>query len=125
MREIIIMCYILPIIHKPKIYIMETITVQSKTLNQNQLTEAMDLLKLISHPINVRILKYINDKVETTVKPIYMDLRMEQSVTSKFLGELRKAGFVLSRKDGRKQIYSINTPRINKTMDSIADYFSS
>ncbi len=68
------------------------------------------------------MLKMIDDHGKITVTELYVNLRLEQSVTSQHLAILRKAGFVNTTRDGKYIYYSVNSDRIkevNKFSDDL------
>lgn len=81
-------------------------------------------LGVISHPLRLSILEYIRKNEPVFVSQIYKDLQIEQSVTSSQLGYLRKAGFLDTKRDGKRVYYSINRKNIEVIFDAIKDYFT-
>ncbi|HMS52298.1 MAG TPA: metalloregulator ArsR/SmtB family transcription factor, partial [Chitinophagales bacterium] len=49
-----------------------------------------------------------------TVTEIYVKLRLEQSVASQHLAILRRAGVVVTERDGKYIYYTLNHDRINE-----------
>jgi DNA-binding transcriptional ArsR family regulator len=77
-----------------------------------QLKKAALVLRAINHKLRQQILKLINQKERITVTEIYVKLRLEQSVASQHLAILRKAGFVVTERDGKFIYYSVNSQRL-------------
>ena len=71
------------------------------------------ILRSLNNKIRQQILKFINEEGKTNVTEIYVKLRLEQSVASQHLGILRKAGIVLTQRDGKFIYYTINDRRID------------
>ena len=69
-------------------------------------------LRAINHSQRQAILKLIDSRGELMVTDIYHQLKLEQSLTSAFLGRLRKAGVVITRKEGQKIFYRVNYDRL-------------
>jgi DNA-binding transcriptional ArsR family regulator len=98
----------------------------SLVLNQNQedgvplqvdllnLKKAAIILRAINHKLRQQIVKMIDSHGKMTVTDLYVNLRLEQSVTSQHLAILRKAGFVKTIRDGKFIYYSVNTARIDE-----------
>jgi DNA-binding transcriptional ArsR family regulator len=98
----------------------------SLVLNQNQedavplqvdllnLKKAALILRAINHKLRQQIVKMIDTHGKMTVTDLYVNLRLEQSVTSQHLAILRKAGFVKTTRDGKFIYYSVNTGRIEE-----------
>jgi DNA-binding transcriptional ArsR family regulator len=60
---------------------------------------------------------------EKTVTDIYISLRIEQSVASQHLAELRKANLVISRKIGVHVYYSLAEDNLAKIATAINKFF--
>lgn len=76
------------------------------------LKKAALTLRALNHKLRQQILKMIDEHGKMTVTELYVNLRLEQSVTSQHLAILRKAGFVKTTRDGKFIYYSVNTSRI-------------
>jgi DNA-binding transcriptional ArsR family regulator len=79
-----------------------------------QLKKAALVLRAINHKLRQQILKLIHQKEKITVTEIYVKLRLEQSVASQHLAILRKAGFVITERDGKFIYYSVNNQRLQE-----------
>lgn len=79
-----------------------------------QLKKASLVFRAINHKLRQQIIKFINQHGKITVTQIYVKLRLEQSVASQHLAILRKAGFVVTERDGKFIYYSINHNRLNE-----------
>jgi ArsR family transcriptional regulator, virulence genes transcriptional regulator len=78
------------------------------------LKKAAIILRAINHKLRQQIVKMIDSHGKMTVTDLYVNLRLEQSVTSQHLAILRKAGFVKTIRDGKFIYYSVNTARIDE-----------
>ena len=77
-----------------------------------QLKKAALVYRAINHKLRQQIIKFINQHGKITVTQIYVKLRLEQSVASQHLAILRKAGFVITERDGKFIYYSVNHNRL-------------
>jgi DNA-binding transcriptional ArsR family regulator len=77
-----------------------------------QLKKAALVFRAVNHKLRQQIIKFINQHGKITVTQIYVKLRLEQSVASQHLAILRKAGFVITERDGKFIYYSVNHNRI-------------
>lgn len=77
-----------------------------------QLKKAALVYRAINHKLRQQIIKFINQNGKITVTQIYVKLRLEQSVASQHLAILRKAGFVITERDGKFIYYSVNHARL-------------
>lgn len=77
-----------------------------------QLKKASLVFRAINHKLRQQIIRFINQHGKITVTQIYVKLRLEQSVASQHLAILRKAGFVITERDGKFIHYSVNHARL-------------
>lgn len=94
--------------------IMEKTAVAKEDLKIDaiQLKKASLIFRAINHKLRQQIFKFINQHGKITVTQIYVKLRLEQSVASQHLAILRKAGFVITERDGKFIYYSVNQGRL-------------
>ena len=69
------------------------------------------VLRSINHKLRQQILIILNEN-RLTVTQLYVKLRLEQSVASQHLAILRKAGIVVTEREGKFIFYTINPARI-------------
>ncbi|GAA4301287.1 metalloregulator ArsR/SmtB family transcription factor [Compostibacter hankyongensis] len=74
--------------------------------------KAAMVLRAINHKLRQQIIKLLEDHKKMTVTEIYVKLRLEQSVASQHLAILRRAGIVITERDGKFIFYSINAQRV-------------
>lgn len=72
------------------------------------------VLRAINHKLRQQILKLIDDQIKITVTDIYVRLRLEQSVASQHLAILRKAGFVVTEREGKFVYYRVSGERVEE-----------
>lgn len=70
-----------------------------------------DLFKALAHPARIRILEVLSEG-EQSVGGIQPLVGIESSHLSQQLGVLRRAGVVVSRKEGSSVIYSVKDPLV-------------
>ncbi len=70
-----------------------------------------EFFKTLGHPLRIRILELLAPG-EQSVADLLAALDVEQPHLSQQLGILRRAGFVASRRDGSKVIYTLADERI-------------
>jgi len=81
------------------------------------LKKAALLFRAVNNKIRLQILRQLHDNSKMTVTALYQKLRLDQSATSQHLAILRKAGFVLTERDGKNIYYSINHKRLEELHD--------
>ena len=95
----------------------------SKTLKVNfhNLKKAALVLRALNHKLRQQILALIDSEKKITVTEIYVRLRLEQSVASQHLAILRRAGIVITQRDGKFIYYTVNHKRIEEINKFIQD----
>ncbi|MEO7209678.1 MAG: metalloregulator ArsR/SmtB family transcription factor [Chitinophagaceae bacterium] len=78
-----------------------------------QTKKASVILRALNHKLRQQVLKLLDQEHKMTVTQIYIQLRLEQSVTSQHLAILRKANLVKTHREGKYIYYSINYGRLN------------
>jgi DNA-binding transcriptional ArsR family regulator len=66
------------------------------------------------------ILQQMHREGRMSVTFLYKEMRIEQSIASQHLAILRKAGLVLSERNGKHKFYSVNYQQV-KRLHQIAD----
>lgn len=79
-----------------------------------QIKKASLIFRAINHRLRQQMIKLLHEHKKMTVTEIYMKLELEQSVASQHLAILRKAGFVLTKRDGKFVYYSVNYEMLQK-----------
>ena len=98
-------------------------TMNEPVINQEKLKIAANQLRAIAHPIRLNIISFIHKKGNVNVNKIYSNLKLEQSITSQHLKILRSAGLVITKRDGKFIIYSLNYDNIKKIMSLLNEFF--
>ena len=86
-----------------------------------QVKKAALIFRAINHPLRKQMLQLLHDSVRMTVTDIYIKLRLEQSVASQHLAVLRKAGMVITERQGKFIFYSVSYPRIKQVHQIAAE----
>lgn len=79
------------------------------------------ILRALNHKLRQQLIKLIDEEQRITVTEIYVRLRLEQSVASQHLAILRKAGIVVTQRDGKFIYYAVNHKRIDEINTFITD----
>ena len=72
------------------------------------------VLRALNHKLRQQVVRLIDEHEKMTVTEIYTKLRLEQSVASQHLAILRRAGIVMTEREGKFIWYTINTKRIEE-----------
>ncbi len=105
----------------------QSITISSKE-NSNSikldflhLKKAALVLRAMNHKLRQQMIKLLDENERMTVTEIYVKLRLEQSVASQHLAILRRAGIVITQRDGKFIYYAVNYPRIAEVNTFVED----
>jgi DNA-binding transcriptional ArsR family regulator len=93
------------------------------TLDYAELRKAVLVLRAINHKLRQRIIDLLEQNGKMTVTDIYIKMRLEQSVASQHLAILRRAGVLITERQGKFIYYSVNKERmeqISKLIDELA-----
>ena len=93
---------------------MQTITVTS-----TELEEYARKLKVLGHPMRLKLLCMIAREEEPCVSELWTCLDQPQPVVSQHLAVLKEKGIVQSEVKGNKRIYSITDPFVQDLVNTI------
>lgn len=83
-------------------------------LDYAELRKAVLVLRAVNHKLRQRVIDLLEEHERMTVTDIYIKLRLEQSVASQHLAILRRAGVVITERQGKFINYSLNTDRLEQ-----------
>lgn len=83
-------------------------------LDYTELRKAVLVLRAVNHKLRQRVIDLLEEYERMTVTEIYIKLRLEQSVASQHLAILRKAGVVITERNGKFIFYSLDKERLNQ-----------
>lgn len=78
------------------------------------LRKSVLVLRAINHKLRQEMIRMIHQEGKMTVTDIYVRLRLEQSVASQHLALLRRAGVVVTVRDGKYIYYSVDYERLEE-----------
>ncbi|MEP6711119.1 MAG: metalloregulator ArsR/SmtB family transcription factor [Ferruginibacter sp.] len=90
-------------------------------INYHNLKKAALVLRALNHKLRQQILSLIETEKKITVTEIYVRMRLEQSVASQHLAILRRAGIVVTQRDGKFIYYTVNNKRIDEITGVVED----
>jgi len=90
-------------------------------LDYSVLRKAVLVLRAVNHDLRQSIIRLLEDNSKMTVTEIYIKLRLEQSVASQHLAILRRAGVVVTEREGKYIYYTLNKDRIGEIVELIED----
>ena len=81
-------------------------------LDYASLRKAVLVLRAVNHKLRQRVIDLLEESDALTVTDIYIKLRLEQSVASQHLAILRRAGVVITEREGKFIYYSLDKSRL-------------
>ena len=85
-------------------------------LDYSDLRKAVLVLRAVNHKLRQRVIDLLEENESMTVTDIYIKLRLEQSVASQHLAILRRAGVVLTDRQGKFIFDSLDKERLAQIM---------
>ncbi|MBK6930081.1 MAG: helix-turn-helix transcriptional regulator [Saprospirales bacterium] len=83
-------------------------------LDYAELRKAVLVLRAVNHKLRQRMIDLLEENHRMTVTDIYIKLRLEQSVASQHLAILRKAGVVITDRQGKYIYYALDHERLGQ-----------
>jgi ArsR family transcriptional regulator, virulence genes transcriptional regulator len=83
------------------------------------------VLRAVNHKLRQQILDLLEENEKMTVTDLYIKLRLEQSVASQHLAILRRAGVVVTERQGKYIYYTVDKDRINhisRLVEELTEY---
>jgi DNA-binding transcriptional ArsR family regulator len=91
---------------------------QRAPLDPRVLAEAADMVRVLGHPVRLRIVELL-ESGERTVKEIQEALEAPQALVSQQLARMRGAGIVAGRRGGANVWYHIADSRVIRMLDCL------
>ncbi len=92
---------------------------KKSVLDVVKLEAAAGKLRAIAHPMRIAIIDMLNDEPKMNVTKIYTKLGIEQASASHHLNILKTKGLLVSKRDGKKILYSIKDAALSEIIDCI------
>lgn len=86
--------------------------VLSERIQAEKLLTAVNMLKVIAHPVRISIVDILNENTKMTVLEIQNALHLEQAIASHHLTLLEDKGVLVSEKVGRNKYVSLRFPKM-------------
>jgi DNA-binding transcriptional ArsR family regulator len=84
------------------------------------LEKAAYILKTIAHPTRIAIIKQLSMEEQLTVNELCQSLKVEQSVASHHLINMKLKGLLQSRKSGINVYYSLKEPKLIQIIQCVS-----
>ena len=104
--------------------------VQPKTNLLDPSTTSLDFLSIkkvnlifraLNHKLRQQIIRLIDKQGKVSVTEIFVELRLDQSVASQHLAILRRAGLLLTEREGKFMYYKLNQTRLEMINQMVVD----
>ncbi|HUM51605.1 MAG TPA: metalloregulator ArsR/SmtB family transcription factor [Chitinophagales bacterium] len=93
---------------------MNSIVQPELRIDYQILRKSVLVLRAVNHKLRQEMIKIIEAEGKITVTELYIKLRLEQSVASQHLALLRRAGVVVTTREGKFIYYSVDKSRIKE-----------
>jgi DNA-binding transcriptional ArsR family regulator len=88
-------------------------------LDYSELRKAVLVLRAVNHKLRQQMIQLLEENKKMTVTEIYVKLRLEQSVASQHLAILRRAGVVITERQGKFIYYSLDHERLSQISELV------
>jgi len=88
-------------------------------INIDKLELAAGKLRAISHPMRIAIIELLAQGKPLSVTEIYSSLHIEQATASHHLNILKSKNVLISRRDGKKIFYDLQSQSITEIIECI------
>lgn len=85
----------------------------------DKLQSSSEVLRALAHPLRLDLVQFIRTAGWVSVQTIYQSLGIEQSLTSQHLRILRRAGLVITERDGKHVNYHVVEERYDQVADAV------
>ena len=93
--------------------------VDVETTNFEKFLKASELLKAISYPYRLEILKLLEDNEYHPVSEIQNSIGIEASLLSHHLSKMKDKGIIMSYREGRYIYYKLAIKEVTKVLECI------
>lgn len=92
----------------------------SKSILKNkQVQHASQMLKVLGHPVRLRIVEELDREGELPVRNIVERVGELQGSVSQHLTRMKALGLLQSRREGTSVFYSIAEPQVSRVLDCV------
>lgn len=91
-------------------------------VDKSKLEKSAYILKAIAQENRLCVLMNLAKKKELSVSDLREEVGCEQSLLSHHLTDLRAKGILKARRDGKRNLYSINNEKIIPLLECILNY---
>ncbi len=96
---------------------MATTSSNKDSLQAEQLEQVADILKVIAHPVRLKILKRLGSQNRANVSEIIEHTGLEQSLISHHLTKMKDKGILISERSGKNVYYKLKDHHLLNIFD--------
>lgn len=93
--------------------------VLTERVDNVKLVSAINMMKVISHPVRLAILDLLTEKKRMTVLEIQEALNLEQAIASQHITLMEDKGVLLSEKVSRNKFVSLRFPKMKNIVQCL------
>ncbi|MCU0858912.1 MAG: metalloregulator ArsR/SmtB family transcription factor [Pontiellaceae bacterium] len=91
-------------------------------LRAESLQRAAETLKILAHPQRLRMIEILEREQEVPVHALMKETGFPQAVVSQHLNQMRRAGLLTARRQGKEIWYSVTDPRALSVLNCICTH---
>jgi ArsR family transcriptional regulator len=92
-----------------------------KRLSERKLEYAAEMLRLMGHPVRLRVVELLQAETELAAGAIQLALGQAQPTVSQHLSKMRMLGLLKARREGGQVFYSVAQPQLFQLLQCIRD----
>lgn len=86
--------------------------VLTERIDADKILSAVNMLKVIAHPVRLAIVDLLTENKKLTVLEIQEVINLEQAIASQHLTLMQDKGVLVSEKVGRNKYFSLRYPKM-------------
>lgn len=93
--------------------------VLTERIETDKLQSALNMLKVIAHPIRLAIVDLLTENKKLTVLEVQKALNLEQAIASQHITLMEDKGVLLAEKVGRNKYISLRFPKMKNIVNCL------
>jgi predicted transcriptional regulator len=91
----------------------------TERIQTEKLQSAINMLKVIAHPVRLAIVDLLTEKKRMTILEIQEALNLEQAIASQQITLMEDKGVLISEKIGRNKFVSLRFPKMKNIVNCL------
>lgn len=96
-------------------------TEQNFSIEAEKIEKIADVLKVIAHPIRLKVVEALQDERKLTVGQLADYVDAEQSLVSHHLTKMKDKGILVAKREGKNIYYQLADQQITKVFECIGN----